>query len=437
MRLEEKINKINEPKLEDTIGLLPKGKNDTMDDFFINFVKPRLPKPAIVKEWHKLLMDYTDDLTTLSCCVRYGNSGSPKISDNGESGYYKLRRGWLTQNTVDDFEYFFADNFFSAFIYKMALDGFVPADTNELRDVFRNHKFPYGFGFKIDEKINEYKGVVIDIGKEPGFLNNYKLSHVFDAGEHFLMDDGTVKGDAELSPKYFPIGHSNDFLNEHDKIRKMKIEDEAKKVIVAKFLRFAHPLNYFLTPSKKLHTCATKVYMNDIGEDPVMIHIVKQYLKETYPKEYYEFLDKIMWRDEYVGINYSRPQKGSSKGSKKTGASKTGASKTGAKKVTAPAKSKKGHKSLTQLEAKYTYDKLLEVASYYLCNKSGLNKIEKKLSLTNNRGFEAQNILNVLGINTDGALKGLLLSSNINDEIAKATGTFKTTLEEIKKRGLA
>ena len=309
MTLEEKLQDIDNPKLEDTIGLLPKGEKDTMEDFLQTFVIPRLPQKSVIQAWHRLLMEYTEDMSNLSCCVRFGNNGSDKISDEGESGYYKLRRGWLTKNTEDNFEYFFADNFFSAFIYKMALDGFVPASVDELREVFQQHNFPYGFGFKIDKNVNEYKGVVISVGKQPGFLDNYKLSHVFDAGESFLMDDGTVLGDAELSPKYYPIGHSDDFLKNSDKIRRMEIPEEAKNVIVAKFLRFAHPLNYFLTPGKKLHTCKAKVYMRDIGEDPVMLYRVRQYLKKEYPDEYKEFLERIMWTDDYVGIQYERPSK--------------------------------------------------------------------------------------------------------------------------------
>lgn len=319
MLLEEKILKIDEPKLEDTIGLLPTGKADTMEELFIKFIKPRLPAKNIIKQWHRILMDYTDDLSVLSCCVRFGNNGSERISDWGESGYYKLRRGWLTKNTYDNFEYFFADNAFPAFICKMALDGYAPTDANELRDVFQKHKFPYSFGFMVDTSINEYKGVVIDTGKEPGFLGNYKISHVFDAGEQFLMADGSVLGDSDLSPLYYPIGHSDDFLNSPGKTRKMPISLEVKKVIVAKFLRFAHPLNYFLTPSKKCHTCAAKVYKKDIGEDPVMIHLVKEYLKKEYPVEYQEFLRKIMWTDGYIGIQY----KGATKASSKTGTKST------------------------------------------------------------------------------------------------------------------
>ena len=295
MTLEEKIRTIDIPAIADTpnIGALPAGSADTIETFFETFVKDRLPKKDVIKHWHRILMDYTSNLTRLSCCVRFGNNGTNKPSSRGEAGYYKLRRGWLTKNDTDDFEYFFADNFFSSFVYKLAIDEFKPS-VAEFGDLFRQHKFPYGFGFLIDKKINEYKGVVIAVAKEPGFLGNYKLSHVFDSGEYFDID-GTMYGDAGLTEKYFPIGHSDDFLKQGDRIRRMHISNDAKRVIVAKFLRFAHPFNYFLTPAKTRHVCAQPVYKKDIGEDPRMISYVRQYLAKEYPQEYREFVSKIMW----------------------------------------------------------------------------------------------------------------------------------------------
>lgn len=298
MTLEEKLYAIEKPALSDKggIGLLPEGKEGTIEEFFENFVKPRLPKENVIKEWHKALMRYTEksNWPELSCCVRFGNNGSKKKSKWGETDYFKLRRGWLTKNRTDNFEYFFADNSFPAFVYKMALDGVYPSDVCELQSVFQQHKFPYSFGFFIDNKKNEFRGVVIPQGKNPGFLGNYKLSHIFDAGEHFNVA-GKEMGDAKLSDVYYPIGHTNDFLRETDRIRRMDISDVEKEVIVAKFLRFAHPFNYFLTPTQKRHICGKPVYKKDIGEDPRMISYMRWYLKETYPHEYNEFVEKIMW----------------------------------------------------------------------------------------------------------------------------------------------
>ena len=310
MTLEEKISTIDSPSLESIadVGLLPSGDADTIENFFLKFIKPRLPNESVVKQWHNILMEYTEEKhwSELSCCIRFGNSGGKKKSSEGEAGYYKLRRGWLTQNTSDNFEYFFADNAFPAFVYKMALDKFCPASVDELREMFQKHKFPYGFGFMIDKTVNEHKGVVVDVARNPGFLGNYKLSHIFDAGEFFDIG-GAKYGDASLTSKYYPIGHSDDYLKQSDRIRRMPISYDAKKVIVAKFLRFAHPFNYFLTPTKKHHICGEPVYKKDIGEDPRMISYVRWYLQNTYPKEYKEFLERIMWYgdpdgDESVGV---------------------------------------------------------------------------------------------------------------------------------------
>ncbi|MBQ1196936.1 MAG: hypothetical protein IIX44_11895 [Clostridia bacterium] len=311
MTLEEKISKIQEPSINGTtgIGLLPTDKAKTIGEFFNKFVKDRLPGPDVIKAWHRVLMEYTreENWDKLSCCVRFGNNGGKRISTWGEKGYYKLRRGWLTQNTYDEFEYFFADNAFPAFVYKMALDKFVPFDDEELRAVFYEHKFPYSFGFFIDNKISEYRGVKIDKGLNPGFLGNYKLSHIFDAGEHFNVD-GVEMGDAILSEKFYPIGHSDDFLKESDKIRKMEIDETSKRVIVAKFLRFAHPFNYFLTPTKKHHVCGQKVYKKDIGEDPQMICYMRWYLQKEYPDEFKEYISRIMWYGDFCGSDKAGDQ---------------------------------------------------------------------------------------------------------------------------------
>lgn len=84
-------------------------------------------------------MEYIKDDSNISCAIRYGNSGSKSLSLCNESGYLKLRRGWLTVNTTDNFSYFYADNYLSSFIYKMALDGFVPT-LKEFKDLIKRRK---------------------------------------------------------------------------------------------------------------------------------------------------------------------------------------------------------------------------------------------------------------------------------------------------------
>lgn len=87
----------------------------------------------------------------------------------------------------------------------------------------------------------------------------------------------------------------------------------------------------------------------------------------------------------------------------------------------------------------YTYDEKLKVAVYYLQHNEGLEQVEENcMHLTGRNGATAKNILNQLGIDTSKETlhKGLLLEKNIDDEILKATGTFKLTLEAINKSKL-
>ena len=295
MNLIKKLGTIRNPQICKSIGLLTKGSANSVDEFFETFVLPKLPKPEVIKKWHTLLMEYVSDLNNLSCAVRYGNSGSNSASKSGETGYKKLRRGWLTKNIDDNFEYFYADNYLTSFIYKMAIDGYCPT-LQSFKDTFLTHKFPYGFNFHHDKKY-EAEGTIIPYGKEPGFLGNYKISHIFNTGEFYIVDGKKYSTIKMLSEDYFDIGSRDQWLKESDKIRKLNITETEKKVITASFLRFVHPLNYFLTPTRKKHKCTPAVQYNDIGEYDPLVEKVKEYIKNTYPKEYAEFTEKIMWYD--------------------------------------------------------------------------------------------------------------------------------------------
>ena len=293
MTLQEKLDTIKLPLLKDSIGLLNVGDADTISKFFDTFIKDRLPKVDVVIKWHQLLMEYIKDDTNIGCAIRYGNCGSKTLSLCNESGYLKLRRGWLTINTTDNFSYFYADNYLSSFIYKMALDGFVPT-LQEFKDLFNNHKFPYGFNFHHDNTY-EAEYVTIPTAKEPGFLENYKLSHIFNSGRNYLVEQTNYDKIKDLSEKFFDIGNRNQW-NNSEKIRRIPISKIEKEVIIAHFLRFVHPINYMLTPAKKKHSSVC----SDIGEYPILINYMKQYLEKTYGKIYTEFLDKIMWDDKDV-----------------------------------------------------------------------------------------------------------------------------------------
>ena len=48
MKLQEKLNTIKYPLLEDTIGLLNVGKASTIKEFFSTFIKDRLPEVEVI-----------------------------------------------------------------------------------------------------------------------------------------------------------------------------------------------------------------------------------------------------------------------------------------------------------------------------------------------------------------------------------------------------
>lgn len=88
----------------------------------------------------------------------------------------------------------------------------------------------------------------------------------------------------------------------------------------------------------------------------------------------------------------------------------------------------------------YTYNEKITVAYYYLSHNEGLVQVEENcMQLIGRSGATAKYILNKLGLDTSKKTshKGLLIRSNLDDEISKATGTFKITLETIKKSELA
>jgi len=96
--------------------------------------------------------------------------------------------------------------------------------------------------------------------------------------------------------RYFPRGIREDWNKNIDAgeeyyIRMLKVPSEARKYIVAEFLRFVHPFNYFFTPKK---ACAYSMVCKDIAEYPELIKFVKYKYSELYGSKYSEYLNAIM-----------------------------------------------------------------------------------------------------------------------------------------------
>ena len=108
--------------------------------------------------------------------------------------------------------------------------------------------------------------------------------------------------------KYFPRGERTDWIEQQDSrgnyfIRNLSVEEEAKKFLVAEFLRFVHPFNYFLMPKmvgkRKIAHWACFEDCSDMAEYLPFLNFVQEQFTNIYGCDYKEFLDLIM-----VDVNY-------------------------------------------------------------------------------------------------------------------------------------
>lgn len=188
MTLKEKLDTIYNPKLPS----FEIGGAKNVRDYWDVFIEPHLPYDidAVIK-WHKLLQEYIN-LPDTVLGFRTGNTAG------------HLRRGWETV-TNDGYSFFYTDNYFPHYFYKMAYDGFVPT-VNEFYSLMKTKEFPLRIkspmGTKDEPWEREYAAFNVD-GKNPGIgTSGYKLAHILDAGKNYCIN-GKVIGIAEICNTYF------------------------------------------------------------------------------------------------------------------------------------------------------------------------------------------------------------------------------------------
>ena len=396
------------------------GSAKSLSELYDNCIEEHLRFQANAIAWHEMFMRYIALPDAVFWVRRYESSSKKQKALHG--GRWPTRRACKTEYT-DGFSYVFVSNFDAHEIFNMVRLGVTPNEY-EFRDLMKNHQFPlhYDSGKSCEEsdiasypKLGSTRAGVLTV-------NHWYLAHILGVNED---SDYNCPVDFE---QLCPRGQLSDWQAHNGfmvrRITDRMLSSHEKELIKAHFIRFVDPLNYYVIPGKNYQNNHGYHFENNqIGEYAALNDYVSQRFAHCnmYGQTVIEEFRKCVLAnplktagDEAINITY---------GPKPT--------------VTPSSRSKKGQKDLAQLEAEYTYGKLIEVAAYYLRNNVGLIPVEKNvLHLTNKKGFVAQNILNVLGIKTDGALKGLLRKSNIDTEIAKATDDFETTLEEIKKRGL-
>ena len=283
-----------------------------LDEFWRKVIKPNLPDKSAVAQWHEILMAYVKQEDAALSLRAYG-------SPSGNSP--ALRRGFLNKvfiKSEESFETFFVDNFFTAFFFAMAKDGFAPKDLDEFKQSMANRMFPCGCIQTTDERALAayFRGTNPEISGK-----GYKIAHIFSAGENYDTTAG-YRSIGDFCDMEFPRGSRSEWSQKNihgHQYRRIDFNDTSKaeqvrKFAVAHFLRTVHPINYFLVPNKPgrydeaTNILKTNIYWNEngterdeIGEYPKLVEYVAAKMKDIYKDVignsgksiYQEFLDLI------------------------------------------------------------------------------------------------------------------------------------------------
>ncbi len=278
MTLSKKLNCIGTPSLQ----VLQNGNAESIDKFWDQLVVPMLPSRETIQKWHNVLLKYVKSDYPIYA-IRGYNSFPP-------NKYGELRRGFLTDS--EKFKYFYTDNFFAAYFAKMAADNYIPT-VDEFTKLMKERKFPSRFGKNTAE---ERALLAIPQGKDPHIQSSgYKIAHIIPVGMGYIYQ-GTSKNAVQILNKYFPNSNRSSWRSTKDEYgtffqRNVPFNSEAQQYAVAEFLRFVHPLNYFLAPKKKNEINNKS---NEIAEYQPLLDYAHNYFLSTYQAIYKEFLDLIM-----------------------------------------------------------------------------------------------------------------------------------------------
>ena len=321
---------------------LDAGKSKTIEGFYSDFIEKRLIKTEIAVKWHKMLLEYIkrDDAVFL---LRKYESGNKK------SGRWNTRRSAMTQ-LKDGTSYVFVSNFDAHEIYNMALKGIVPT-AEEFANLLKSHKYwmHYDKGGSCEEiDISAYPTRQIGTIKygrignvRCGVLNESGcyLAHIFAVNETYFIDSKNNIKKNEIE-EILPRGNVSDWKDIDDysiKIRKLDIypNERQKDYIIAHFLRFIDPLNYFLTPTKNNYTIEGIETNKQIGEDEdllkyVSLKFIEKYKNEVDIEEYYRLIMALPYKGKLdtvgkkkINISHGKNIKSTSKVSKNNANHKT------------------------------------------------------------------------------------------------------------------
>jgi len=413
MTLLEKLNTINVPR----VVPLHDGKALTAEEFWDSFIVHNLPEKDVVLKWHRVLMEYVKRPDAMFAIRGYNTAAK----DN----YDSLRRGFLTR-TNKGYSFFYTDNFHAAYYLKMALDGYVPT-VDEMIDAYNSRKFPARFG---RDTSNERSMMAMPKGIDPGIQTaGYKIAHILNVGKDYFVQGQSISL-SRIVQEYFDGGERTDWKWYTDRtgsyfLRDYEVHPNARRFLIAEFLRFVHPFNYFLTPKK---TCALSSVSSDIAEYLPLVDFVRAKYAIMYGDAYKEFLSLVMpenftkvpVREKIIvdlkyGLNcVEKP-----------------ASQQVPKRVVPTTALQSQSRVIPSSPVHTTKDLELRIVTEYLINpKTSFRKLERQFmgidSPARGGGYVAKNIINSYGIVAE--MKGVLASTPIEQVLQEATGKRKETL---------
>ncbi|WP_407457258.1 hypothetical protein [Fibrobacter sp.] len=288
MTLQEKLNTIREPRIPE----IETGSSETITEFWDTFVAPKLIPVEYVKEWWEILKRYIEEPDALFAIRTFGN---------GRDWDRDLRRGFYNIVTNDTYRFFYTDNFFTAYFYKMAYDRYVPS-YEDFKETMISRKFPARFGRS--QQSERDKAAISLAGKDPYIANaGYKISHIVNAGAD-IWDGRKSAKISDICKKFFPRGEYEDWTLHEDPsgnfyARDIEVDEHGKELLKAHFLRLTCPMNFILTPKRSLQQLQVRVKLNDIGESDQLQKFAMKKYHELYGNMYEDFLSKIAMKPDF------------------------------------------------------------------------------------------------------------------------------------------
>lgn len=251
---------------------LSQGNAITVQDLFEKVIVNNLPSKETVIGWHRLLMRYVDDPRAVFFIRKHG-SYSKKYYD-------KQRRGMETK-CQDGFNFVFVDNFFVQVIALMAINNFVP-DYDDFMEYVLSKTIPcHGFAPVGAEKL--HANFANHIRTTINSTRNYYIAHILSVNESYSIDYN------RCNEVIFSCGEANEWNNNiHTRILNNNFSNEEKKIFKAHFLRFVHPINYFLVPKDSFSS------IKKIGEKDELIEYMYRYISGIYGNFFEEFCNNVL-----------------------------------------------------------------------------------------------------------------------------------------------